>query len=119
MRGFLKLLVLAPLALILLAFFMANRQTVILHFDPIPGGDLPAPQMVAPLYMVMIGAIMVGVIFGWISTWLGQGRHRKALRATKAQLESLRRENEALRAQNTELRLSPNSSTAVVPTRAA
>ena len=118
MRGLLKLLVLAPLFLILMAFTMANRQTVIVHFDPITGGDLPSPQLSAPLYMVVIAAVMIGVIFGWIATWLGQGRHRKALRATKAQLESLRRENETLRAQNTELRLSPSASTAVAPTRA-
>ncbi len=119
MRGFLKLLVLAPLALILVAFFMANRQTVILHFDPITGGDLPSPQFPAPLYWIMIGAVIIGLIFGWVLTWLEQGRHRKALRAAKAQLENLRRENETLRAENTELRLSPRASTAIVPTRAA
>ncbi len=119
MRGLLKLLVLAPLALILVAFSMANRQMVILHFDPMTVNDAPALQLPAPLYMVVIGAVMVGVLFGGASTWLGQGRHRKALRAAKANLESLRRENESLRAHNTELRLSPSASTAVVPTRAA
>ncbi len=119
MRGLLKLLILVPLALILVAFFMANRQIVILHFDPITGGDLPSPQLPAPLYWIMIGAVIVGLIFGWVLTWLEQGRHRKSLRATKAQLENLRRENEALRAQNTELRLSPSAAAAAVPTRAA
>ncbi len=119
MRSFLKLLVLAPLALILVAFSMANRQIVVLHFDPVTGGDLPSPQFPAPLFMVVIAAVMLGVIFGGASTWLGQGRHRKALRASKAQIESLRHENQTLRAQNTELRLSPSASTAVVPTHAA
>jgi uncharacterized integral membrane protein len=121
MRGLLKLLILAPLALILLAFSMANRQIVMLHFDPLMSGDAASQQAPAPLYMVVIGAVMVGVIFGSASTWLGQGRHRKALRAAKANIEGLRRENEILRAQNTELRLTPSASTstAVVPTHAA
>ena len=119
MRGLLKLLLLAPLALILLFFSMANRQMVVLHLNPFTASDMPAPQIPAPLYMVVIGAVMVGVLFGGASTWLGQGRHRKALRAAKANLDSLRRENESLRAHNTELRLSPSASTAVAPTRVA
>jgi hypothetical protein len=60
MRNLLKFLVIAPLALIFLIFALANRQTVVVSFDPFNGGDIPSPQIVLPLFIVLIVAAMVG-----------------------------------------------------------
>ncbi|WP_298428064.1 LapA family protein [Rhodoblastus sp.] len=119
MRTFLKYLILAPLALVFLVFALANRQNVVVSFDPFNGGDISGPQIVLPLFMILIGATMVGVLLGSFATWLRQGRHRKALREARSQVEALRSENEALRSEVRALKSPGNGSTALAPVRAA
>jgi cell division protein FtsB len=67
---------------------------------------------------VLIGAAMFGVVLGGVSTWLRQGRHRKAARAAKATAENLRAENGQLRGQIATLK-TPAASTALAPLDAA
>jgi uncharacterized integral membrane protein len=119
MRNFLKFLIIAPVALIFLVFALANRQNVHVTLDPFYGGDDPSAMVVLPLFIVLIGATMVGVVLGGFATWLRQGRFRKALRETRGQVEVLRGENESLRAQVKALQAPANGATAIVPTRAA
>ncbi len=99
MRAALKLLVLAPVAFALLAFALANRQTVMLFIDPMNGGDPASPHVPAPLFVIVIISIMIGVVFGGFSSWLRQGRHRKAAREARAKADDLRAENALLRNQ--------------------
>lgn len=96
MRTFLKLLVLVPLALLAVAFAVANRHAVTVSFDPF-ATDVPAFALSGPLFAVIILTVVVGVVLGGVATWVGQGRHRRALRA-------VRRENDGLRAEATRLR---------------
>ena len=119
MRNFLKFLVLAPLALIFLAFAMANRQNVIISFDPFNNGDIPSPQIILPLFIVLIGATMFGVVLGGVATWLRQGRFRKGLRDARTQIEVLRDENDSLRKQARTQLPTGGTSTALTPTRGA
>ncbi len=88
MRRFLKFLVLAPVALLFLAFALANRQNVTVSFDPFNSGDIPSPQLVMPLFILLIAATMFGVVLGGFATWVRQGRFRKAARAARAATES-------------------------------
>jgi uncharacterized integral membrane protein len=99
MRNLLKLLVIAPIALLFLAFALANRHSVIVSFDPFNSGDISSPQIELPLFIMLIGAMMVGVIVGGIATWFRQGRFRAAARHAKVKAEDLRVENAALRSQ--------------------
>ncbi|WP_294534067.1 LapA family protein [uncultured Rhodoblastus sp.] len=100
MRSFLKYLLLAPIVLIFLSFDMANRQNVVISFDPFNSADAAAlPQVSVPLFIVLMGSTMLGVLLGGIATWLGQSRFRKAAGEAKARIEALRRENESLRGQ--------------------
>jgi len=99
MRNLLKFLVIAPIALLILAFALANRHNVTISFDPFSGGDIPSPQIELPLFIALIAATMVGVIMGSVATWFGQGRFRGDLRRAKAKTEDLRVENAALRSQ--------------------
>lgn len=119
MRNFLKFLVFAPLALIFLIFAMANRHNVVVAFDPFNSGDIPSPQIVLPLFIVLIGATMFGVVLGGFATWLRQGRFRKALREAKAKIELLHGENESLRAQARAKQTSVGASAALTQTRGA
>ncbi len=120
MRNFFKFLAIAPLALLLLAFALANRHNVVVSFDPFNTGDIPSPQIELPLFLVLIGAVAIGVILGWASTWLEQGRHRKAARIARTRVEDLRDENESLRKQIAQLKSNGVAkSAAIVPVRGA
>ena len=99
LRNFLKLIVIVPLAVIFLSFDMANRQNVIISFDPFNSGDFPLPKVELPLFVVLIGALMFGVLLGGVATWMRQGRNRKAARDARKSTETLRGENESLRNQ--------------------
>lgn len=116
MRNVLKWLVFAPIGLIFLVFALANRQNVQVTIDPFYGGSDPSMMVVLPLFIVLLVAIGIGVLLGGLATWLRQGRFRKALREAKGQIETLRGENESLRAQ---MRSTQNGSTAVTTTRGA
>jgi uncharacterized integral membrane protein len=120
MRRILKFLAIAPVAVLFLFFALANRQSVTVSFDPFNSGDIPSPQVIMPLFIVLIGATMFGVVLGGFATWLRQGRSRKAARDARAKAEDLRGENEYLRNQVAALKAANSAqSTAVVPTRSA
>jgi uncharacterized integral membrane protein len=98
MKTFLKWLVLAPLGLILLAFAIANREPVRVVLDPLPGESSDF-QINAPLFLILFLAVAIGVLAGGFATWIAQGRHRRAARHARSDIERLRNEAENLRAQ--------------------
>ena len=88
----LRLLLAIVTASVLVALSVANRHVVALVLDPFKP-EAPAIQLMMPLYVYLIGALIAGVILGGIATWLTQGRWRRASRHHTA--ESLRWRNEA------------------------
>ncbi len=98
MKTFLKWLVLAPLGVILLAFAIANREPVRVVLDPMPG-DGSDFQIAAPLFLIIFLAIGVGVLAGGFATWMAQGRHRRAARHARSDIDRLRNEADNLRTQ--------------------
>jgi hypothetical protein len=97
MKNFLKFLVLAPIAALMLIFAFANRQIITVSFDPFVDGDIPAFAITAPLFLILILAIMLGVLAGGAATWFAQGKYRKAARQNRAEAERLRNEAQAAR----------------------
>ena len=97
MKNFLKFIVLAPIAILLLIFAFANRQIVTVSFDPFVDGDIAAFAVTAPLFVILILALMIGVLAGGAATWLTQAKYRKAARHNGAEAERLRREAQALK----------------------
>jgi uncharacterized integral membrane protein len=98
MLRFLKLLLIAPFAIVLLIFAFANRHIVTVSFDPLASGEIPAFSLQAPLFIVLILAIMIGVVAGGVATWFGQGKHRRASRTCRAEADRLRGELQAAKA---------------------
>jgi Na+/H+-translocating membrane pyrophosphatase len=90
MKRFLKLLLLVPLALAAIALLVANRHDVIIYLDPFAGSAPEGTQITVQLFVVTGVAIMVGVIFGSVMTYLEQGRHRRAARRARREVDSLR-----------------------------
>ena len=89
-------IVLVPLCGLLVIFALANRQAVTVNFNPftIPG-DPAMPGIGVPMFLVIFGVLLVGVVLGGIATWFSQAPHRRDERAFKRENERLHRELDA------------------------
>ena len=79
MKTFLKAIVLVPIAILAIAFAVANRQVIAISFDPFSSGD-PVFVLAAPLFLLVFLLLGAGVVIGGAASWLGQGRYRSAAR---------------------------------------
>jgi uncharacterized integral membrane protein len=96
MRNFFRAIVLVPLALLIVAFAVANRQTVSFTLDPF-GIASTALNFQAPLFALAFALVIVGVIVGGIATWFRQSHWRRAARSLDLEVRKLRAENDRLR----------------------
>ena len=88
--------VLVPLCAILIVFALANREPVTLRFNPfVSSSDPGIPGVGVPLFLVIFGVLLVGVLLGGIATWFAQGQHRRDERSFRRENERLHRELEA------------------------
>ena len=99
MAKILKLLVLVPVAILILAFAIANRQTISVSFDPFSNPDVSTAFVTAPLFILLFLALIVGVILGGIATWFTQGVNRRRARAARDEADHWRDEAQRLRQQ--------------------
>lgn len=83
-----------PLAAVLLALAVANRQSVLVSWNPL--SDTPATGIEAPLFLVILAAITVGALCGGFTVWLGQGKWRRAAKQRGQEASRLRQETEQL-----------------------
>ncbi|MGO9135450.1 MAG: LapA family protein [Methylovirgula sp.] len=82
----LGLLILVILAMIGVAFSVANRQIVSIHLDPFTAKPTEQISVELPLFLALIVSLALGVLIGGFFTWFGQGKHRRALRAARGEL---------------------------------
>ena len=93
-------IILIPLALVLVALCVANKDPVTVSFDPFGAGD-PALALRQPLYALMLALLGVGVIVGGIAAWLMQGKWRSKARRAERELAAERSAADRLREQVT------------------
>ncbi len=96
LRKIVAVVVLVPLAIVIIAFAVANRQDVTVSFDPF-SAQQPAASLTLPLFMLVIGLLIVGVVIGGIAAWLSHGRWRRAARRFEREVDELRSELASLR----------------------
>lgn len=90
--------VLVPLCLVMIVFALANRQLVVVNFNPIvPSEALTTPGVGVPLFLVLFAVLLFGVLLGGIATWFAQAPHRRDERSYKREAERLNRELGAMR----------------------
>lgn len=90
--------VLVPLCLVLIVFALANRQLVVVNFNPfVPSEALTTPGVGVPLFLVLFTVLLFGVILGGIATWFAQAPHRRDERNYRREAERLNREVDAIR----------------------
>lgn len=90
MKRALLWLILVPVAIVAIAFSVGNRQIVDVFFDPFAKGAAGQFAVKAPLFLVIIIALAVGVLLGSFFTWVNQGRNRRALREARGDMARLR-----------------------------
>lgn len=91
LNRFMLIVVLVPLAIILVALAVANRETVSFTMDPFNPGN-PALTLQAPLFVLLFLALAIGMIVGSVATWFRQGRYRKLARQRSQEAEMLRQQ---------------------------
>ena len=96
LRKFITALILIPLAVVVIALAVANRQPVLVSFDPFDQLH-PAMARALPLYQLMLLLLVVGVVVGGVAAWVRQGKWRRAARLADAQARELRAEVDRLR----------------------
>src|SRR5258705_53656 len=105
-RKIVTALILVPLAIVFIALAVANRQPVLVSFDPFDQIN-PAFARALPLYALMLILVIAGVAVGGIAAWVMQGKWRRAARLADAQARELRAEVGRLRRRYGRLRVFP------------
>ncbi len=95
-RKFISALILVPLAIVLVVFAVANRQTVLVSFDPFDQAH-PALSLSLPLFALILAMVVCGVIIGGVAAWLGQGKWRGRARRLEREARALREELDDLK----------------------
>jgi uncharacterized membrane protein YciS (DUF1049 family) len=95
-RKIITALILVPLAFVFIALAVANRQTVVVSFDPFDLAQ-PAFARALPLYALMLMLVIGGVVVGGVAAWLRQSKWRRAARRADGQVRELRAELDRLK----------------------
>jgi NhaP-type Na+/H+ or K+/H+ antiporter len=84
-----------PLAVVLIAFAVANRASVQVSFDPFSQAE-PFAAVSLPLWTLLFIGIFLGLVAGWAGAWLNQGKWRRTARDVRTEATALRAENSRL-----------------------
>lgn len=95
-RKIVTAVILVPLAAIIIAFAVANRQVVTVSFDPFDTVQ-PAYAASVPLFVLIFILVIFGVLLGGIATWLRQARWQWAARRAEKENHELRLELDRLK----------------------
>jgi uncharacterized integral membrane protein len=95
LRKIVAALILVPLAIIIIAFAVANRQVVTVSFDPF-NTSAPAASLTLPLFGLVMVLLIVGVVIGGTAAWLGQGRWRRTARRLEREVNERQARLDAL-----------------------
>lgn len=83
-------LISVPFALVVILFAVSNFEIVALDVWPLPF------VLEAPLYIVVLIAVLFGVVWGGIAAWLAGGKTRARVRMAEMKAEQTNRENRRL-----------------------
>ena len=75
-----------PAAVVLAVFAISNRESATVAFWPLPA------RIEAPLYLVVLLALLVGFLVGELVAWINAGRARRLARERRRRIEVLERE---------------------------
>jgi uncharacterized integral membrane protein len=97
LRKILTGIIVIPLAVVIIAFAVANRQMVTVSFDPFSSTN-PAYAATVPLFVLIFIVLIMGVIVGGVASWIGQAKWRRGARRLDAEVRQLRSEVDTIEA---------------------
>jgi uncharacterized integral membrane protein len=86
----------ALVALIVILFAVSNRQTVAVELWPLPD------RAELPLYLLVLGTLLVGFVGGELVAWSGGWRWRREARRSRDRIAALESELAAERAERSQ-----------------
>ncbi len=96
MRKFVTGCILIPLAILIVMFAVANRETITVSFDPFDS-TRPAFSFSLPLFVLIFILVGAGVVIGGVAAWLKQHKWRARARRAEADARDLRDQLDAQR----------------------
>ena len=104
MMRYLRYAFLAILGIVLVSVSLANRQMVQLQLMPDALSDLLGFNLVTslPLFLVVLGGIVAGLVIGFLWEWLREHKHRKDATVKKTEVKKLEREVKKLKKKQNE-----------------
>jgi uncharacterized integral membrane protein len=95
-RKIITAVIVVPLAIVIVAFAVANRQAVTVSFDPFSSAS-PAYAATVPLFVLIFVLVILGVVIGGFAAWLRQSKWRRTARQLDADVRALHQELDATR----------------------
>jgi len=95
-RKIVTAIVVVPLLAVIVAFAVANRQTVTVSFDPFSSAA-PAYAVILPLWVIIFAVLILGVLIGGAAAWIRQGKWRRSARRLDGEVRALHEEMDAIR----------------------
>lgn len=84
MRRLFRWFVGLPIAIIAVAFAIANRQWISVSLDPL--SSPPRAEIPMPLWGLLFVGLFLGILVGWGACWVAQGKWRRHAREARREL---------------------------------
>lgn len=88
-------IVAVPIGIVVVALSVANRRPVTVVLDPFRPEN-PAVAVAVPLFALVLGAFLLGLLAGGLVTWWRQRHHRRAARLGRREMARLEDERDRL-----------------------
>lgn len=97
---YIKFVLLAVIAVVLICVSLANREMVLLELLPVDLAGLTGMDysINLPLFVVIFGGVGVGLLIGFLWEWIREHKQRAEAAAQRRDMDSMRREIKRLKA---------------------
>ena len=104
---YIRYAILAAIAVVLIVVALANRGTVTLNTLPeglaaIPGMGALSYSIDLPLFVVIFGGVLAGLLLGFVWEWIREHKHRAEASRKQSEVKKLERELRRTKAQRDE-----------------
>ncbi|WP_377193390.1 lipopolysaccharide assembly protein LapA domain-containing protein [Ruegeria meonggei] len=101
---YLRYAFLAVLGIVLISISLANRESVELKLMPDAFAELVGLNLSTslPLFVVVLGGVVAGLIIGFLWEWLREHKHRRDASAKTSEVRKLEREVKKLKKKQNE-----------------